>query len=366
MDTKPREIRIAGGGIAGLSSAILLARAGHPVHVFEKRSEIGSRFKGDLQGLENWSKSGDVLEEIKSMGLEIPLINHPLPPLKIIDGHRLDLDFTFQRPLCYLVKRGTDDDSLDQTLKRAALAEGVQIHLKQRLSEEAADIVATGPRSKQIFAVDLGIKFKTSHPDTAIALVNDDAAYKGYAYLLVVDGYGCLCTVLFDRFNTLQKSFEKAKEILLKKVKLDILNPQQVGGVGGFDHGLKFATGNQLFIGEAAGIQDFLFGFGIRSAIRSGYLAAKSILQNVEYEASAYQEFYFARKAGIVCRYLYEKASHFKRGYPMLSKLVWDRSDPHWFLSRAYRFTPIHQALFPLARYAMSKRYPNIMNSSLK
>ena len=37
------EIVIVGGGIAGLASAALLARAGHEVTVLEKRAQLGGR-----------------------------------------------------------------------------------------------------------------------------------------------------------------------------------------------------------------------------------------------------------------------------------------------------------------------------------
>jgi flavin-dependent dehydrogenase len=37
--------------------------------------------------------------------------------------------------------------------------------------------------------------------------------------------------------------------------------------------------GNKLYVGEAAGLQD-LWGFGIRSSIISGFLAAKAIIND--------------------------------------------------------------------------------------
>lgn len=49
-------IKILGAGLSGLSAAITLAKAGQPVDVFEVENEVGKRFRGDLEGLENWSE----------------------------------------------------------------------------------------------------------------------------------------------------------------------------------------------------------------------------------------------------------------------------------------------------------------------
>ena len=62
-------ITIAGAGPAGLAAAITLARAGRRVVVHEARNEVGARFGGDLQGLENWTSRDDVLEDLRQLGI---------------------------------------------------------------------------------------------------------------------------------------------------------------------------------------------------------------------------------------------------------------------------------------------------------
>ncbi len=65
-----KDIKILGGGLSGLTAAINLAKAGYKVDVFEKRSDCGKRFHGDLEGIENWSSKVDVMDEFKSMNIK--------------------------------------------------------------------------------------------------------------------------------------------------------------------------------------------------------------------------------------------------------------------------------------------------------
>ena len=45
------KIRIAGGGIAGLSTAIYLQSKNHPTIVYEKELKIGESRHGDFEGI---------------------------------------------------------------------------------------------------------------------------------------------------------------------------------------------------------------------------------------------------------------------------------------------------------------------------
>jgi len=67
-ETEP--ITVVGAGPAGLVCAIALARAGRRVVVREWHRNVGARFHGDFQGLENWSSEQDVLEELAAGGIE--------------------------------------------------------------------------------------------------------------------------------------------------------------------------------------------------------------------------------------------------------------------------------------------------------
>src|SRR5579884_1970739 len=71
-------VTIVGAGPAGLACAISLARAGERVVVREMNTKIGGRFHGDFQGLENWSATSDVVEEMQKYGLRTNFDCHPV------------------------------------------------------------------------------------------------------------------------------------------------------------------------------------------------------------------------------------------------------------------------------------------------
>lgn len=360
MKSAQRAVTIAGAGVSGLTAAINLAKAGVEVNVYERKKEVGGRFLGDWQGLENWTTEETLQSCLADMQIDVNFDCHAMPPLLLTDGRDLQMQCAFQRPVCYLVKRGPAPGTLDQGLKAQALAAGVRIHLGKAIAPEHADIIATGPNARSTFAVDKGIVWHTQLPDMAIFLVNESAACKGYAYLLVHSGYACLCTVLFDRFQTVNECLEKAKSIIGTLVDLDIQAPRFVGGLGSIALEKEFMQGKNLVVGEAAGIQDFLWGFGIRTAMQSGFLAAQSILQQKSYPEMAQKAFMPRIKSGIVTRFLYDKAGSWPSGYKIMGQLAGNRPDPGRFFRNAYKMTVIHQLIYPFARWSMQRKYPKL------
>ena len=72
------EKKIIGAGPAGLAAAINLAKNGYEVKVFEKNKDCGMRFRGDFQGLENWSSPADILTDLTKMNIKTNFWNKPI------------------------------------------------------------------------------------------------------------------------------------------------------------------------------------------------------------------------------------------------------------------------------------------------
>ena len=349
-------VRILGAGPSGLAAAITLARAGRAVEVYERRSDCGMRFGGDLQGLENWSHDTDTLSEFRASGIEIDFHCAPFDVGTQSNGVRHDR-LTFPRPAFFVVKRGRAHDTLDQSLKRQALAADVTIHFSRTLPYGSIDIDATGPLGRSPFAVDTGIVFDTDAPDQAVALMNDRAGLKGYSYLLVTQGYGCCCSMAFDDFPSVHQGFAEAKRLLVERAGINVWNPRRVGGLGHFAPRADWMHGHVRRVGEAAGLQDFLWGFGIRMAVRSGVLAARSVLDATDYAVAAECTFAPLRRAGVVNRFLWEIG----RGanYALIMQALRMRG-PYPVLRWLHRDTFAQRALYPIARWWTGRKYPQL------
>lgn len=75
MNTK--KVTTVGAGPAGITAAISLAAIGYGVNLYEQNNEVGLRFKGDFQGLENWSDEEDTLKILSRIDIKINFLRHP-------------------------------------------------------------------------------------------------------------------------------------------------------------------------------------------------------------------------------------------------------------------------------------------------
>jgi len=344
-------VKIIGAGPAGLVAAIVLRRHGIPVTVFEKSLDVGHRLSGDFQGFENWSSDIDIIESLKDMGVEINFLCEPYSGGVIHSRGMEPVAVKSEKPIFYLVKRGPMAGTLDTGLKEQALSLGAEILFDHRTDHLAGPaIVGTGPKGADVVAV--GITFNTSMEDTAVVVLDDDIAPMGYAYLLVNRGHGTMATVLYRNYRRSEEYFEKMMRFFDTRMETDIRNERKFGGFGNFFLRDTQVRHEKLYIGETAGFQDCLWGFGMRYSILSGCLAARSLMEGSSYDALWKKELAPMLETSLINRFLFEKFGH--AGYKFLAK-KFSNGDPNKFLMRHYNRSRIKHLLLPLAR----KNYVN-------
>jgi flavin-dependent dehydrogenase len=348
-------INIIGAGPAGLTAAIVLRKHGFPVRVYEKAAGVGHRLNGDFQGLENWSSEKDITEIINEKGIEINFLCAPCYGGTVYAPEMRPVEITSDRPIFYLVTRGPMAGSLDAGLKEQALSLGAEILFDRRPDGiDGKTIVGTGPRGA--VGIIRGIVFNTSRMDMVAVVFNDEIAPAGYAYLIVNQGRGTMVTVLYREFKSIDRYFDRMALFFIKNIKIDIRDEKNFGGFGDFFIADTQVRNRKLYIGEAGGFQDYLWGFGMRYAIVSGSLAARSIIEGADYDDFWKQELKPMMETSLVNRYLYEKFGH--TVYRYIAKKT-AKGNPCDFLRRHYNPSPV-KGLF---LYAAKKRFDGRISS---
>ena len=213
------EMYVVGAGPAGLASAIAGANAGLTAVVYERRADVGGRFHGDFQGLENWTTDGDVLDELAAIGIR-PTFDHiPVHEQVCYDPEGREYRFRSDDPLYYLVHRGPGEGTLDQSLKEQALSTGAEVRFKDPVRHlPEGGVVSKGPRGADAVAV--GYLFETDAADGSHGVVNNQLAPNGYSYLITQGGLATLASCMFHDFRNEEVYVERTIDCFSPKSRL--------------------------------------------------------------------------------------------------------------------------------------------------
>ena len=338
-------ITVVGAGPAGLACAIVLSRAGRTVIVREWHRTVGARFHSDFQGLENWSDRWDVLDELCSSGIEANFDYHPIHKGTAFDAWGESYAIRGEQPLYYLVRRGSDGRSLDFGLLKQAIAAGAEVRFDDRATDlSGPTVLAIGPRVADAIAA--GYVFETDRPGGSWIAFNNALAPLGYSYLLIHNGHGTVASCMFTGFKRQAEHVERTVAFFRERVGLDMRDPRPFGGFANFRLPRTAVQGGHLVIGEQAGFQDALAGFGMRYALRSGILAAQSLIDGTDYTKLWRKKLLPLLRTGTCNRFIFNTVG--ERGWRWALRGL-SRSDTADKLRRLYRPSALTRLLYPLA-----------------
>jgi flavin-dependent dehydrogenase len=276
-----QRVLIAGGGIAGLTCAINLAARGMPVEVHEAKRYCGKAIR-DIEYLENWSLNEDALDTVRRCGLQPEFDHRPIYSFKAYSPSAREVTISAFTPLMYRVRRGPVPGSIDEALERQAKDVGVTIRYASRLPEEKATVIAWGPRRPNLLVA--GIEFQTAAQDSIEVLTDDACAPQFYAYRIVDGGHGVIVTAYPAHGNNGRRLLERTVQRFQQIRSIPMATIRRFGYGGALRVPSTAMQDGRLYVGEAAGFQDCLFGFGMRYAMLSGYLAARALAGGEDYD----------------------------------------------------------------------------------
>jgi flavin-dependent dehydrogenase len=277
--------KILGAGLSGLAAAINLKKGGEEVLVLERNASVGMQIHPNYQALRI-----DIPDRVDEWFASIGLKPHN-PTIRYLSKMILETPRTGIRrissrhPAPFALRGG--QGSLEWALYQEALDLGIRFEFNTR--QRSGDIIAFGHPKCDAVAYGEVYELPDFPEDEYFYMHDDRYSPKGwYAYAVPMGGghveiVNCVsqpnvsrCKELFHKLlseNAFLKGYVKDKKPI-----------SAFGGFGSVDYPKTAKHGGALLVGEAAGFQDVSRGFGIAYALRSGHLAAKALLGNLDYD----------------------------------------------------------------------------------
>ncbi len=276
-------IRIAGAGVSGLTAAINLAKNGYDVIVYEKDKSFS---KDNICAVRNYDLNTDALEEFRNCGVDLKAQSSVKKVIKFSPNHSIEEHS--RKPIFYIFERGPGENSIENQLLRQAKDLGVKVLMGKPVSEKQVDIVATGGKRMDIMAYGHIYRNLSTPEETAYIIYDNLYAPNGYIYVLTANRRTVIVTVSFDsrKFRYLPVNFSifLGKNDLIRNLVKRKESLCKVSGFGNYDIMNTAKDDGRYHVGERGFFMDASKGFGIRYAIVTGHLAAKSIARNLNYD----------------------------------------------------------------------------------
>lgn len=286
------KVAIIGAGVSGLACAFQLRQKGISPTVFEARSKVGDAMCTSCISLRLFTRPfHDYFHYInKKYGLELK----PLYPINRLIMHSPGKTVTVCGKLGYSVKRGTEPFSLENQIAARAGTEIVfdkYMEISQLIDTFDKIVVATG---NNVIPVKLGAWSDTFSAvsryatvlgkfDTGTVEIWFDTRYSknSFCYLIPVSPREASIVLIVNDIPSREIDIYWKIFLQIEEIKYPVIEikdgEHKCGKVN------PYSMGKVYFAGNAAGLTDNFVGFGIFNSIESGLLAARAIVENLDY-----------------------------------------------------------------------------------
>lgn len=278
-------IKIAGAGLSGLTCALTLARHGKTTVVYEKDRGPGAKYNGSILAFRNYNLPEDMCFELEDIGLgRVPL--NPIYTVRKFSPSLRETTLEDNKPIYYTVKRG-GQGSLDEEIAQKCMKAGVSFEFGKKFEEDHAHVLATGAKRMDTVCVSSTVK-NSRDLEEAYVLYDNNYAPQGYLYVLPFKKDLTIGAVSFGKkhFGKMPELFVNAleKHPIISRLANGSHDHRSAVGFAQHDNPSSALNKGKYLVGEAAGFNEASKGFGMRYAIWSGHLAAKSIMGHGDYD----------------------------------------------------------------------------------
>jgi flavin-dependent dehydrogenase len=133
---------------------------------------------------------------------------------------------------------------------------------------------------------------------------------------------------------------------------------KRVGGKGDFTINSNYKSDGRYYVGESGGLQDFMWGFGMRMAVWSGVLAAKDILGECDYDKEVRKQLLPYVRTSVANRFLMNRVGDkmFKRMCKQWMRNQKRKGDGLAWISRLFSPTIAKRVIYRLVNRFMLEK----------
>ena len=288
------KIAIIGAGMAGLSCAHELEKHGIRPTIYETNSFIGEQYShvAATVGI----ISAPIRDHVKYFKKEFDLALKPLNTLNSVIHHSPNKTTIVKGNLGYFFERSKTPTDMKNQIYSKLKNTNIMFNTYGdyvTLSKQYDYLVVANGNSQ--FSMELGCWFEYLNtyvrgavvlgdfdPNALIVWINKTYCKNGYAYLTPFNNHKASLVLIVTDVNEKEIDFYWDLFLYTENIKYTIIEEFKQNHRSGntYPHRIN----NIFLIGNAGGTIDPFLGFGVLSSIITGVMAARSIVENKDYE----------------------------------------------------------------------------------
>lgn len=288
------KVAIIGAGFAGITCAYELERYGIKPVIYEKNGFIGEAYEHVtvILNIVHRPMKDSIHYTKKNLGMKI----EPLNSVNKLVHYSPNKEVVVEGNFGYLFKRGREKTSIKNQmfskLNKTKLILNEVADYKKLSEKYDYVVIATGnPNFSEelgcwqdwfVSYEKVGVVEGSFDPNAIIMWINNEYTKNGYIYLAPISDKKAYIVMVLPSVNEKQIEFYWQLFLDMENIKYTIIEEDTLKHKAGLSY--PYQVGNIYFTGASVGILDPFLGFGQLNSMKTGSMAARSIVKGKNYE----------------------------------------------------------------------------------